>query len=303
MRSSKPPMSYIWKNQATIGLNWIFSLGISIITSGCSDGSNGATNRLVTKQASANSCNLHLSKPSIIQGFWLGMSETEYMRAMNEAKTHPSNLKKYAKKDREVILSRFIDGRLSYFTVKFYNLQHNGIDDLINTLAKEFKLPHTGWEAIDLENGSTPVEAKILDCDELSIKAWTGKIGSYQGSPSLIIEDKVATEKAENKKRTDMENTAKTEGQSTHAKWYKVEHHPSRCVPSDGPAALIRNHQTLGLKYVANDVRDGGIIVETTIESPTYMAAATYYRDKLRCENTLNQINAQTEEDTEKYEK
>ncbi|WP_200157196.1 hypothetical protein [Allochromatium vinosum] len=85
------------------------------------------------------------------------------------------------------------------------------------------------------------------------------------------------------------------------AEWWAIATISGRCVEDDGPAAFIKNHRALGLPYTAKDLEENGVIVQTTIQSPSFGTQITYFRGKLRCERALSLKERDQQQEIEKY--
>ena len=70
--------------------------------------------------------------------------------------------------------------------------------------------------------------------------------------------------------------------------WYGIDRHYRKCVESeDGPAGHIKNHQILDVPYKAMDIEENGIVVNTTIQTPSLGQEVTFYRGEQRCKALL----------------
>lgn len=79
-----------------------------------------------------------------------------------------------------------------------------------------------------------------------------------------------------------------------------------RCEPErDGPAGLITNARTLGMRYQAHDVTEPstGRVIETTIQIPDTGLQVTFYRDRERCQAIADQRMEQARRERDREER
>lgn len=86
------------------------------------------------------------------------------------------------------------------------------------------------------------------------------------------------------------------------SEWFAVNKYTGACVVSDGPAKFIQNHKMLGLPYIAKDVKDNGVVVETTKHSSALDSQMTFYRSGSRCDAAVETKAINDKKELDKYD-
>lgn len=88
------------------------------------------------------------------------------------------------------------------------------------------------------------------------------------------------------------------------SEWWGIGNISAMCEAQDqGPAEFLRNAQTLGIRYRAQDVTDpeSGRVVETTIQVLDMGSQITFYRGRERCQAALDRRSATRTRELDRY--
>lgn len=170
-------------------------------------------------------CTLTLKDLPKIRGIWLGMSEEEFLSVVPTAKKNenfgegvgevdysglpvsPSG----SSADYDLIDVHSVDGHISFFSLAYPNYSPVSAIEFVKQAAETLQLPMNGWK----KDGK---EARVLDCTEFSIEVQTGRNGRRIDYPALILTDKVAdtkiNDRLKQKKRIETEKRQRQEQES-----------------------------------------------------------------------------------------
>lgn len=165
-----------------------------------------ACSSAVLAEEQAKGCSQTMKDSPMLLGLQLGKTEKEFLTLFPSAKIDKDHVShgetryygwvvvpynRPVQPVYELVAAQAVDGRLSFFSVRFRKFRPADAESFVRQAAEVFGLPAEGWKK--LSEG-----ARLLECVDFSVEVQTGESGERQtgrGSkreeaPAILLTDK-----------------------------------------------------------------------------------------------------------------